>query len=161
MAALYEIDERLSDLIENGFHLDEETGEIWFASEDLEAVRAEKRDKLEACGLYIKNQLALADAIKTEEAELRKRRNAITSKVEHLKEYVARSLDDTMETPRVRLGIRRSTRLEITDEASVPSEYMRVRNVVSYDKNAMTSAIKQGAEIPGACLVCSKNLLVK
>ena len=164
METLYSIDAKLRDCIEQGFHLDEETGEIWFADEDMESLQMERAAKLEGCGLYIKNQRALIESIREEEKALADRRKSLESRLQRFEGYVLNSLDEfggKVETAKVRMGTRKSTRLIIEDEKAVPSDYMRVKTSVSYDKAAMTRAIKGGAEIPGACLVTAEKLQVK
>ena len=109
---LYEIDGRIAQVIENGFALDEETGEV-FTCDELEELEASREAKLEAVGLFIKDLNAEVAAFKAEEKALTERRKAKERRVEQLKEYLAFSMqshgDSKLDTPKVRLSFRKST----------------------------------------------------
>lgn len=165
MATLYEIDKAILAVIENGYQVDMETGEILFDCDDLETLQAERESKIEACACYVKNLQAEAEALKAEEMALAMRRKMKEKRIEHMKRYLAASmkLDDlsTFETPRVKLTFRKSTALEITDESRIPRNY--TNEVITYkpDKAAIKNAIKLGAIVPGCQLVEKKNLQLK
>ena len=90
MATLYEIDRAIEQVIETGFSWDEETGEVLFEEGDLEQLQVAFNEKLEACGIWMKNQKSLADAIRAEEKALYDRRKAIEKRLERMNGYVLR-----------------------------------------------------------------------
>lgn len=164
MATLYELDRTVSQIIETGFAFDEETGEVLFDYSDLEELQLALADKLESCGLWIKNQSAMAKAIREEEKELAERRRRIESKLERMDDYVRATLSKVggkFETPKVKLTTRKSTRTVIVDESSVPDDFKTEVVTTKFDKTKISKAIKAGQQVPGAMLVESENLQVK
>ena len=51
---LWEVDKRIRDILENGMHIDEETGEV-LLPEDLDSLNIERDEKIEGIALYVKN----------------------------------------------------------------------------------------------------------
>ena len=162
MAKLYEIDRRILQVIESGFALDEDTGEVW-ESEDLEALEAERNEKLEACALYIKKLEADAAAIRAEETALAERRRSKERRADSLRSYVAASMQaagqSSLETARCYLRFRRSESVEVTDAEALPAEMQSVK--VTPNKAAIRKALKAGHEVAGARLVENQNLQLK
>ena len=52
---IYEINKAIEDILEDGFSVDEETGEILFDESNLNALDAEISEKIENVACYIKN----------------------------------------------------------------------------------------------------------
>lgn len=165
MATLYELDKAIEQVIEHGFSWDDETGEVLFDESDLESLQVALSDKLEACGIWIKDKKALADAIKAEEKALSDRRKSIEKRIERMDVYVLRCLLKTpkqsVETPMVSLKTRKSTRTIIDDEAEIPEEFTEQVVTVKVNKADIGKALKAGKEVPGAHLETSQNLQVK
>lgn len=165
MATLYEIDRAIEQVIETGFSFDEETGEVLFEESDLDGLQVAFNEKLEACGIWIKNQKALADAIKAEEKALSDRRKSIEKRLERMDGYVLSCLLKTpkhsVETPMVSLKTRKSTRTIIDDESEVPEEFTEQVVTVKVNKAEIGKALKAGREVSGAHLETSQNLQVK
>lgn len=165
MATLYELDKAIEQVIEHGFSWDEETGEVLFEEADLESLRVAFTDKLEACGIWMKNQKALADAIKAEEKALYDRRKSIEKRLERMDGYVLNCLMKTpkqsVETPVVSLKTRKSTRTVIDDESEVPEEFTEQVVTVKVNKAEIGKALKAGREVSGAHLETSQNLQVR
>lgn len=165
MATLYEIDRAIEQVIEHGFSWDEETGEVLFEESDLDSLQVALNEKLEACGIWMKNQKALADAIKAEEKALSDRRKSIEKRMERMDGYVLRCLLKTpkqsVETPMVSLKTRKSTRTIIDDESEVPEEFIEQVVTVKVNKAEIGKALKAGREVSGAHLETSRNLQVK
>lgn len=164
MRALYEINKDIEQVIEMGYAFDEETGEIHFDESDLDSLEIELEAKLEACGCWMKSQKAMADQIRAEEKALAERRKVIEKRLERMDSYVLRSLGlmgGKMETARIKLSTRKSTRTVIDDEAKIPLAYQQREVVVKYDKTAIGKALKAGQEIPGAHLLELDNLQIK
>lgn len=166
MATLYELDRAICDVLENGFHVDEETGEVFFEGEDLDALEAERADKLEAVACFIKCLDAEAAAIKAEETALAARRRAKEAKAGRLRAYLANSLQNAgesrFETSRCALSFRKSEAVEIVDEALLFAfGYCDEKITTAPNKTKIKKALKAGDAVPGAQLVVKQNIQVK
>ena len=167
---LYEIDGRIAQVIENGFALDEATGEV-FTCDELEKLEASREAKLEAVGLVIKDLNAEVEAFKAEQKALTERLKAKESRVKQLKDYLYFSMqahgDKKLDTPKVRLSFRKSTSTEITDEKLVPDEFKTVETIVKIDKKklgaAIDKAMKDGTPnaIKGAERITRQSLIIR
>lgn len=170
MAKLYDLDQGILELLENGFNyecVDEETGEIDKEAvfEYLEALSLERAVKIENIALYVKDLLADAQAIKAEETKLKKRREAKEKKAERLTEFVKESLlrcgDESFETPRCVLCFRTSKAVVVTDESKLDKRYVKETVTYAVDKTAIKTAIDKGEEVAGAYIEERKNLQIK
>lgn len=161
---LYDISTDLRRVIEGGIIIDEETGEVIFDGDNLEALECEFRDKLEACALYVKNLRAEEKAIKAEVDNLTARRSALIKKADSMEAYMVAAMQRTdtrkMETPRASVALRKSGRVIITDESALPAEYVKRVEEVKPDKTAIRKALKAG-DVPGAHLEEFDNLTLK
>lgn len=164
---LYEIQSRIFEILENGFSVDEETGEFW-GPDELAALQMKQDEKIESCALYIKNLEAESIAIRAEEKSLAERRRLKENKVERLKSYLADCLKgagkDKFETARCQVKFRKSEAVEI-DEGKffeiygTESDYVRAK--YEPNKTAIKAALKQGQQVFGAVIVEQMNLGVK
>lgn len=174
MASLYEINDKLSALIEEAFDI--ETGEIYDSQEELDkAIDACELDldtKLENIGCYIKNLEADVEAFKREEDNLYKRRKSAENKIESLKRYLNGYLtacypndEDKakwrFKSPRVVLGFRRSTTVEVPNLEELDKDFIKIKTETSADKKAIKDAITNGQKVQGAFLKQNVNLSVK
>ena len=149
---LYEISEALRTAIEGGYTVDEDTGVIVFAPDDLDMLSDMHMEKLEACGLFIKNLEAEENAILHEERRLNSRRKTLQAKRERLIDYVLADMvatETSVDTAKITMRPRRNPpAVEIDDLDMLPDGYRRIK--VEADKSAIRRAIKSGAEVPGA-----------
>lgn len=161
--SLYEIGQDLFTVINGGYVINED-GEILFDSDNLDALEMAFNDKLEGCGLFIKNCRAEADAIKVEENALRKRRETIERRINSMERYMLFNMKRTdtkkLETPRVSIGTKKSENVIVENIEIVPEQYKKVTEV-SVDKRAAKKALKAGEVIPGLGMVFRDNLQVK
>ena len=167
---LYEIDNGILELLENGFNLacvDLETGEINAekAAEYLETLQVERAAKVENIALYIKNLESDAEKIKKEESALKARREAKERKAERLSEYLKNSMlafkETQFETPRVALSFRASEAVIIDDIGKLEKKYVNANISYSADKNAIKKAIDNGETVQGAYIEKRQNLNIK
>jgi len=161
---LYEIDGRISDLIENG--TDPETGELTVDIEALNALQMEREQKLENIALYLKNITAEAAAIKAESDALTERRRVLERKADKMRELLTTGLaGEKFTTPRVSVTFRKSKALELDEEKflSWAAEYPQFtrRKDPEPDKVTIKEGLKQGMTIPGAEIVEKMNIIVK
>lgn len=174
MANLYDIDERLSTLIEEAF--DVEDGVIFDNDEELakriDEVALDLDKKIENIGLYIKNLEADVEALKKEEDNLKARRKSAENKIEGLKRYLNGYLSAVypndsdrakwkFKTPRVILGYRKSSSVEVPDIEKLDKNFVKIKTEVSADKTAIKDAIKSGKEVIGAFIKENINLNIK
>lgn len=163
---LYEISRAMLDVIESGYSVDEETGEILFEPADLDALEVERDRKLEACALFAKNLQAEADAIKAELDRLDARLKAKQRKADSMKQYILGNMlalnDTAFETACVDMRIRRSSFVDVAcDAESLPIEYQRRKVTVTADKTALKKALQDGERIPGVMMAKRESLTIK
>lgn len=162
---LYDLAAGMEDVINGGMVFDEQTGEVLFDSENLDALEMDFNAKLESCGCYIKNMDAEVTALANEIKALQSRKKAAEGKVSRMKDYVLRCMKMTsqkrLETPKVAISQRKSSRIEVTDDLLVPEDYKTIKEVVKVDKNAIKDAIRNGTNVSGCELVESVNLHIK
>lgn len=160
--SLYGITGDLLTVIEGGMVVDDNSGEILFDSDNLEELERDYFDKLEACGLYVKNEQAEIDAIKAEEKRLADRRRVKENKVNRLKEYMLQSMDATetkkLDTPKVYISTRKSQKVIIDNEEKIPRQFIKVTETVN--KTEIKKALKNGT-VDGAHIEEAVNLTLK
>lgn len=156
---LYEIDYKIYEL------MNPETGEI--ADYDaFEALQMERDAKIENTALWIKDLKAEAEAIRNEEKQLAKRRQAAEKKAESLKAYLFRSLDgEKFKTPRVACSFRR-TKSTVPDEKFVEWAIENAPDLLRYetpeaDKDKIKAAIEEGREVEHAEIVDKISLTIR
>lgn len=157
---LYEIKSEIESL----FNRVDENGELPDdIAQQLEQLAITEHEKIENTGLYIKNLLSDADAIKNEVDRLNKRRQAMTHKAERLKNYLSDYLTnnnkDKFSTARIDLRFRRSEQVRIYQDADLPNDLWRVK--LEPDKATIKKLLKAGEIVPGAELVERQNLQIK
>ena len=166
---LYEIDNEIKNFLDGLYELVDENGEILEPDfEQLEALQAERKTKLENIALYMKNLSAEAAAIKAEEDNLKKRRERTERKLERLGAYLAQSMvnnnEDKLESARCSVKIRTSKSTEIDDLNLIPEKYIKVTTpepVRKPDKMAIKKAIEAGEEVAGAHVVINKKAVIE
>jgi predicted RNase H-like nuclease (RuvC/YqgF family) len=171
---LYDVDERLVTLLND--HFDTEDGTIYESEEELaqkiDEVSMELDTKIENIGCYIKNLEADVEALKKEESNLKARRLSAERKIEGLKRYLDGYLtacypneDDKakwkFKTPKVVLGFRKSTTVEVPDLDKLDKRFIREKIERMADKMAIKDILKKGDKVDGAFLKQNINLSVK
>ena len=152
---LYEINEAILNLV------DMETGEIADV-EAFDALTMQKEEKLENIALYIKNLTADAKAFAEQEEIFAERKKAAQKRIESLKSYLTYALDgQKFSTTKCAVSFRKSEKIEITDEAILPKDYVTETVTIKPDKTAIKNAIKSGQEVSGAQLVENLNISIK
>lgn len=152
---LYEINEELLNLT------DLETGEItdW---EQFEALQMARDEKIENIGLWIKNLNSEALAYKAEKDVFAKKQKRAENKAESLKRYLDDALGGKVfKTTRVDVTYRKSTSVNIIDEALLPESLVNEVVTTSPDKKAIAELLKAGEQVPGAELSHNQNIQIK
>lgn len=166
--------EVMYNIIENGFYADEETGEVFFTSDDLDALEEKFDDKLNGICGYIKRSEAQAEALKARKKEIDSNIKFYENRAERLSEFLKTLMlannIDKKELKDYRLGVRKTSSVNITDENAV---YKFLDEHPEYNDTCKkveinTSLIKKGLKevlntqnIPGAQIVEGKNISIK
>nr|DAU39642.1 MAG TPA: resistance protein [Caudoviricetes sp.] len=136
-------------------------------ADTLEGMEGELTDKIEQLLAICKNETGYAERLKEEAKALNERAAVINNKVDNIMTYIANSLA-MMGKKKIRAGIHQVTvrapveSVEITDEGSLPPEYVEYVTTVKADKLAIKHQLKAGNAIPGASLKLGKpTLLIK
>ena len=152
---LYEINKALEECFERA--LENES-----VIEELTMLALEKEEKVLSIGTWIKNLASDISSLRTEEQNLKARREIKQNKLESLKSYLEYAIPgEKYEDSRVKIGFRKSTKLEIDDVIPLPDEYKKTETIVKPDKKYITDTIKGGVEVVGCRLVETNNLQVK
>ena len=153
---LYELDKALLDVIESGYSVDEDTGEVLFEPTDLERLEADRSEKLEGCAIYLKGLNAEINAMQAEKTKLEARIRSRQRKADRMANYIVSSLmfmgESKFETARVALKTRKSRFVDIWDAKKIPLDYIVRKMTEAPDKKAIAAAIKAGETVPGADL---------
>ena len=162
---IYEINKAIEDILENGFSVDEETGEILFDESDLNALDAEILEKIENVACYIKNLTADISALKEEERNLNTRRKQKERKIDSLKGYINYAMElsgrKSLESPRCKVSYRKSSSVEVPDINALDEDYITKTIEIKPNKVAIKEALKEGKTVEGAEIVERQNLLIK
>jgi hypothetical protein len=162
------------DVIENGFMYDEETGEVYFTADDLDALNEAFDTKLNnICG-FIKSTEAKVDSLKQRKAEVDENIKYYEKRVEKLTEFLKALMlannIDKKELADYRLGTRKSTSVSIDDEEAAYTflEAHPQFKETCVKTETKTSLIKKGLkeimdeqQIPGVSIVENKNITIK
>ncbi len=158
---LYELNNRLEAILNQGEFIDHETGKI-LDNSDLDNLELTMAEKVEGTLCYIKEQTALATALKAEADALAKRAKTAKAKAERTTAYLAHHVKgQEFSTARAELKWRKSTKVEITDFKLIPLEYTTTKTTTTADKTAIKAELKKGVEISGAKLDHVENPQLK
>ena len=150
---LYEIDSAIIGC------MDEETGEIIEGA--MEELELDNIQKAENIALSIKNDAAMAKALKEEIGKLTQRLRTCNNGIDSKKKYLPYLLGDKkLKTARVSVSYRNSESVTIDDLGSLTEEYIRIPEPQA-DKTAIKKAIKAGKEVTGAHIETSKSVIVR
>lgn len=158
---LWEINEQIDMLTEQ--LVDEETGEInEEVMEQLEQLSIDRDEKIEACGIVMKQLASEVEAINAEIKSLKARANAKAKRHDRIAEYVNQTLQgEKFETAKVAFSYRKSQSVDVVNEEIVPDEWCRFETTRKPLKSEIKKALKGGKQIPGCVLVESMNLQIK
>ena len=149
---IFEIDREILNCVD-------ETGEV-IDFEKLVELNMEREAKCENIACWIIDLNAEAEAIRKQEIILAERRKVTEAKAERLKAYLSGVLGgEKMKTAKVNVGYRKSTVVEIAEDADIPEAFLRYK--VEPDKTAIKEALKKGICVDGCSLVEKTSILVK
>ena len=150
--------DKLADL-----DLDEQT-----IADTLEGMSGALEVKAQNVVMFARNLEATATAIKEAETAMAARRKAIENRAAGLRRYALSAMQvagvQSIECPYFKLSVRKNPpAVEVFDAAQIPAQFMRTPEPPppAPDKKAITEAIKDGQEVPGARLVSGERLEVR
>jgi len=157
---LYEIENRIQEVIENGFSVDEETGEL-FESQDLEALEVTKAEKCLNVGKYVKNLLGELSMVENERKALQAREKALKNKVDSLKNYLefyAYDQNFTDGAVKIKFTKQADELLIKKDLSEIPDLFIRTKpEVKEVNKVELKKFLKDGNSVEYAELVERKK----
>jgi hypothetical protein len=154
---LYEISEQynqIQTLLES-----DDSGHMAEAIADtMQMISGDFHDKAQAIVSLTLNFDAEISAIDREIERLQEKKKIRQNKIDSVREYLRHNMQATgiskIECPLFAITLSKPAKqVEITDEAALPDEYVRVKTTVSPDKVALAKALKDGIEVPGAILI--------
>lgn len=152
---LYEIDKAILACI------DPETGEL-IDEAALTNLQMERTEKIKNVALWLKNLNASAAAYKAERDAFDERMKQAQKKAESLKRYLSDALGgEKFVTDECAVSFRKSTAVNVLDEAAISAAYMTEKVTRSPDKTAIKAAIKGGEAVPGVALVENLSVQIK
>jgi hypothetical protein len=132
----------------------------------LEALSGELEDKAINVAKFLRNMEATAEAIKSAEADMNKRRRILESRAKWLKDYLKGNMEhtgiSTIECPYFKLSIQDNpSAIHIVDEDAIPDQFKEPVTTWRINKAAIRDAIKAGETVPGAEMVNSTRLAIR
>ncbi len=168
---LYEVNRQIEDLLYQ-LEPDPETGEIPANEEEIidqiKALAMRREDILQYLAKLTLNCRAEAAALKAEEERLKARRSRLESKEGHLLAILDRECGETTDLGVATLSYRKTSRVEIAEEAKAVSwlkrhkftEAFRVPAPTVY-KNEVKKLLGAGQKVPGCKVVEDRSCSLK
>lgn len=98
-------------------------------------------------------------------ARLAAKKDAANKGIERMKsalsDYLQATNTEKTKAGTFTLSFRKSEAVVITDEAALPTKYLRTKTTITPDKTAIKKAINSGETVEGAVLQEKKNLQIK
>lgn len=162
---------RLSDIemeINNVLDVDEgELNEEQVAALDgyLEELAGQEADKIDGFAQFVRFQSERISALEAESKRLARRAKSLERGINYLKSNYLGTMQEhglqKLNGNVYAVSIRKTPVVRIDDEKAIPAEYWTEKVERSVSKTAIKDALKQGQEVPGACMAESYSLLVR
>lgn len=158
---LYDMNAQIEELSER--LVNTETGEIDEAvMKELDELNMARDEKLEGCGIVIKNLAAECIGLKVEIDALKERMSSKERRMDNMMRYVDNNLrGEKFETSKVAFSYRKSQSVDVVNEDAVPDELCRYETTRKPVKTEIKKLLKNGEEVPGCVLVEKNNLNIK
>lgn len=152
---LFEINEAIANF---EFEIDEESGEILNINV-LDDLELDRNVKIENIACYVKNLRADSAAIIEEARKMKDRADVLDRKADRLEDYLAHNLNgEKFETPKCQITWRKSSRVDVANDALVPDRFCAIRTVRTPNKTIIKKAIKNGETVNGCSLIETNNI---
>lgn len=159
MRKLYEINKDIERVLDEAFTMklneetavDTESGEVFNIADKLEALNAEKNDKIKSVAVYADDIAAKLAAVKAKIAALEKSKKTLDNELAGLTEYLLIATENKgYKDDEIEVKCKVTKRCEFTDETLIPDEYKKTKTEITISKTEITKAIKNGETVPGA-----------
>jgi len=135
-------------------------------ADTLEGLQGAIEEKAKNVAAFVRNIEASAEAIRAAEKQMAERRQMLERKAQRIREYLLTNMQragiSKIDSPWFVLAVRDNPEaVAIDDEAALPAEYVRVKEVRSPDKAAIKDALKAGQDVPGCRLVRGQRIEIK
>ena len=176
------ISQQIAQIVENGFTFDEETGEVFFTTDDLDALNEALDNKLESLAGIYQMYGSKADALKARSKEIAERAKLFENKADKLKKYIDSLMQannkEKLEVGDKKLSYRKSVAGNIIDDFVLrqyinskdeyKQKYFSYKEPEIAKKNLKDDILASKQDdgsyslvIPGFEVVENKNLLIK
>ena len=163
MAKLYELDQKINELIANS--IDPETGEVSDGFiEKLDALNMERNEKIDNIMRLYKNLISDAAGWEAEEKRLSELKKSAKNRAESLKNYLSRYMEAGVEkftSEHGKIGWRKSEKVVVQDVDTLPEESKKVKVEVKADLISLKNALKEDRKIDGVSLEEHQNIQIK
>lgn len=163
MAKLYELDQKINELIANS--IDPETGEVSDGFiEKLDALNMERNEKIDNIMRLYKNLISDAAGWEAEEKRLSELKKSAKNRAESLKNYLSRYMEAGVEkftSEHGKIGWRKSEKVVVQDVDTLPEEFKKVKVEVKADLISLKNALKEDRKIDGVSLEEHQNSQIK
>lgn len=162
MSKLYEINQTLMNIIEDGgVFVDSETGEV-FDQTALDELQMAFEDKVNSCLMVMRQYETDGDAAGAEIARLQRLKRSYQNRAAYLKDYVQFCLGgEKFKSSKFNVSYRNTRSVNITDWREVPDEYFKEQTEADISKSAIMADLKAGKTVPGAELTEKISMIVK
>lgn len=137
--------------------------EIQLLLDAKEMAEMERSTKLEGCAMLIKNLENENLGLKTEKDRFDKRIKRNNDVIERVRQNMTDTLltveGNRVKTDKFTFSFRKSTKVEVSDIDSIPTQYVKVERTIS--RSALAKALKAGDHIEGAKLVENQSLSIR
>lgn len=161
---LFEINQHLRAIVNNGFSADLETGELLFDESQLNDLENTKAEKFLAIGKIVKEKEAFAKSIKEQEKAMAERRRVLENEVNRLKSWALSNMTDKekFEDAQIKVSYSKgSESVEVLDLEALDPKYVVEKYSHTADKKALKEALKSGEFIEGVTLQRKPSLRIK
>ena len=161
---LFEINQHLKAIVNNGFSVDLETGELLFDDSQLGSLEETKANKFLAIAKMIKEKEAFAKSIKEQEKSMEERRKNVENEVLRLKEWALFNMNesDKFEDAQIKVSYSKgSESVEVENIEKLDPKFITEKYIHTADKKALKDALKAGELIEGVTLKRTPSLRIK
>lgn len=149
----YDITTDMNTVLNHLTDIDEETGEVVDHTAELQALKGEFNDKIDAC-LFKRNELKARINMRKERIEtLEYMNNVDQNAIESLDNYIIQQMhfvgETKVDTTLNKLSITKHRSLKVDDEMLVPSEWFKKKETFYVDKTAIKDYIANGGTVSG------------
>jgi hypothetical protein len=161
---LFEINQNLRAIVNDGFSVDLETGELLFDESDLNELENTRAEKFLAIGKIVKEKEAFAKSIKEQEKAMAERRKVLENEMVRLKSWALINMTekDKFEDSQIKVSYSKgSESVEVLDLEALDPKYVVEKYSHTADKKSIKEALKSGEDIKGVILVRNASLRIK